>query len=213
MRPRLHSFIEQDVSTVYWPLRRSASRPHVHLHGPQRATTIRPGEMVAAFVTSSRTSRPSFDASTTLGARAASESDYGLRHRTTTRACSMTTTSTTRSLFEERHGHRRRRDHLHHTFIHTPHGHRLRVSDITGYGIQDEIEDERALRAADDIETGVPTAGDYEHTHIMHTYMNTCRATSRRRAGQERAGSGSGGGARREQTEQRAESRSVRAEQ
>ena len=39
-------------------------------------------------------------------------------------------------------------------------------------GIQDEIEDERALRAADDIETGVPPAGDYENTDIMHTYMN-----------------------------------------
>ena len=39
-------------------------------------------------------------------------------------------------------------------------------------GIQDEIEDERALRAADDIETGVPPAGDYETTAIMHTYIH-----------------------------------------
>ena len=102
----------------------------------------------------------------------------------------MTTTSTTRSLLEERHGHRRRRDHLHHTFIHTPHGHRLRVSDITGYGIQDEIEDERALRAADDIETGVPPAGDYENTDIMHAYVHTEQSdvptTSRTTEGRQR---------------------------
>ena len=39
--------------------RRSASRPHVRLHGPQRATTSRPTDMVAPFVVISRASSTS----------------------------------------------------------------------------------------------------------------------------------------------------------
>ena len=38
---------EYDVSTFHWRLRRSASRPHVRVRGPQRATTTRPTDMVA----------------------------------------------------------------------------------------------------------------------------------------------------------------------
>ena len=57
-------------------------------------------------------------------------------------------------------------------------------------GIQDEIEDERALRAADDIETGVPPAGDYENTAIMHAYIHTEQSdvptTSRTTEGRQR---------------------------
>ena len=39
--------------------RRSASRPHVRLHGPPRATTSRPSDMVAPFVVISRASSTS----------------------------------------------------------------------------------------------------------------------------------------------------------
>ena len=39
-------------------------------------------------------------------------------------------------------------------------------------GIEVEIENEGALRAANEIETGVPPAVGYENIHTMNTYMN-----------------------------------------
>ena len=80
-------------------------------------------------------------------------------------------------------------------------------------GILGEINTESALRAAVEIETGLPPAEFYENTATMHTYIHM-KSASRRRAGRRRAGSGSGGGARRSRQRQRAErSDAQRAEQ
>ena len=43
-------------------------------------------------------------------------------------------------------------------------------------GIEVEIENEGALRAANEIETGVPPAVGYENIHTMNTYMNKWRS-------------------------------------
>ena len=91
--------------------RRSASWPPLHLHDPQRATTSRPTELVAAFVTTSRASRPS------------THRQHRKRHRSAQAACLRVSAQDTyvyniHDTRHPRHGsrsvrreHRRRRHH------------------------------------------------------------------------------------------------------
>ena len=51
---------------------------------------------------------------------------------------------------------------------------RRNTSSATGFAV--EIKYEGALRAANEIETGVPPAVGYENIHTMNTYMNKWRS-------------------------------------
>ena len=64
---------EYDVSTFHWRLRRSASRPHARVRGPQRTTTTRPADMVAPLSRSHAHRVPRRDVTTGhgIGARKA----------------------------------------------------------------------------------------------------------------------------------------------
>ena len=134
MRPRLHSCIEYDVSTFYWP---RAARPH----GLTCDSTVYRGrrrqdpliwQHLCHDPHAHRVHRRDDNTGDGIGARKAF---YGYRHTSTSCTCTMTTTSMTRSLSNVRHQHRRRRDHHLHAHTTTPTTRASAASAPTAHGI------------------------------------------------------------------------------